>query len=69
MASVPQTPPRTYDELLAELHRRGSGRKALETVVDQAGIEFGQGGSSGPVHGKSIHGKAGIGGECLGRPP
>lgn len=46
MASVPQTPPRTYDELLAELHRRGkaltrSQRLLADRVMaDPEGVAF-----------------------------
>ncbi|HET6636186.1 MAG TPA: MurR/RpiR family transcriptional regulator [Streptomyces sp.] len=46
MASVPQTPPRTYDELLAELHRRGSALTrsqrllADRVMADPEGVAF-----------------------------
>jgi DNA-binding MurR/RpiR family transcriptional regulator len=46
MASVPQPPPRTYDELLAELHRRGgaltrSQRLLADRVMaDPEGVAF-----------------------------
>jgi DNA-binding MurR/RpiR family transcriptional regulator len=46
MASVPQNPPQTYDELLAELHRRGSALTrsqrllADRVMADPEGVAF-----------------------------